>query len=358
MSISDQQRRDDEFSADMLVIEELVRGLSLNHWPGDAETILEVGDLEVTRILAVRHDLFTFETTDRGRRSTAAVFSSARDARRYMIMDLCKSFRFHTRMAPLLMKELAAGSELEDGPTGYRLSWSGGEATFYDRSDAVIFSWVIDAEPAAIVESYRHPNGEPLFDLGLSTIIEEPERPRGRVMDPPGIETPPADDEEVDHVTVDAVLSELGWDRCTPSEADVLRVGEPRVGRAIAYRQSQFVYESVIPPDYRHARCTFSSARAARRFMIMELGQILRLRTSLPRIQPNRLAPGCTIEKGPTGFDVAWPGGRATFPIGYSGHQDALNFSWVAMAELADIAASYRHPNGEPLFEPSNQPGS
>jgi hypothetical protein len=101
MSISDQQSRDDEFSADMLVIEELVRGLSLNHWPGDAETILEVGDLEVTRILAVRHDLFTFETTDRGRRSTAAVFSSARDARRYMIMDLCKSFRFYTRMAPL-----------------------------------------------------------------------------------------------------------------------------------------------------------------------------------------------------------------------------------------------------------------
>ena len=71
MSISDQQRRDDEFAADMLVIEELVRGLSLNHWPGDAETILEVGDLEVTRILAVRHD-----------------------ARRYMIIDLCKSFRF------------------------------------------------------------------------------------------------------------------------------------------------------------------------------------------------------------------------------------------------------------------------
>ena len=32
----------------MLVIEELVRGLGLNHWHGDAETILEVGDLEVT----------------------------------------------------------------------------------------------------------------------------------------------------------------------------------------------------------------------------------------------------------------------------------------------------------------------
>ena len=358
MSISDHQSQDEDFSADMRLIEELVRGLSLNHWPGDAETILEVGDLEVTRILAVRHDLFTFETTDRGRRSTAAVFSSARDARRYMIMDLCKSSRFYTRMEPVRMKELAAGSELEDGPTGHRLSWSDGEATFYDRSDAVIFSWVIDAEPAAIMESYQHPNGEPLFDLGLPAIAVEPEPPRGRVTDPPAIETPPADDEEVDHVTVDAVLSELGWDRRTPSEADVLRVGDLRVGRAIAYRQTQFVYESVIPPDYRHARCRFSSAGAARRFMIMELGHVLRLRTSLPRIQPNRLARGCTIEKGPTGFDVAWRRGRATFPLGYNGHQDALNFSWVAMAELADIAASYRHPNGEPLFELSNQPGA
>jgi hypothetical protein len=357
MSISDHQSQDEDFSADMRLIEELVRGLSLNRWPGDAETILEVGDLEVTRILAVRHDLFTFETTDRGRRSTAAVFSSARDARRYMIMDLCKSSRFYTRMEPVRMKELAAGSELQDGPTGHRLSWSDGEATFYDRSDAVIFSWVIDADPAAIMESYQHPNGEPLFDLGLPVIAEEPERPRGRVTDPPAIETPPADDEEVDHATVDAVLSELGWDRRTPSESDVLRVGDLRVGRAIAYRQTQFVYESVIPPDYRHARGRFSSAGAARRFMIMELGHVLRLRTSLPRIQPNRLARGCTIEKGPTGFDVAWPRGRATFPLGYTGHQDALNFSWVAMAELADIAASYRHPNGEPLFELSNQPG-
>jgi len=358
MSISDHQSQDEDFSADLRLIEELVRGLSLNRWSGGAETILEVGDLEVTRILAVRHDLFTFETTDRGRRSTAAVFSSARDARRYMIMDLCRSSRFYTRMEPVLMKGLAAGSELEDGPTGHRLSWSGGEATFYDRSDAVIFSWVIDAEPAAIMESYQHPNGEPLFDLGLHVIAEEPERPRGRVTDPPAIETPPADDEEVDHVTVDAVLSELGWDRRTPSEADVLRVGDLRVGRAIVYRRTQFVYESVTPPDYRHARCRFSSAGAARRFMIMELGHVLRLRTSLPRIQPNRLAPGCTIEKGPTGFDVAWPRGRATFPLGYTGHQDALNFSWVAMAELADIAASYRHPNGEPLFELSNQPGA
>jgi hypothetical protein len=353
--MSDQQGRDEAFSADMLLIEELVTNLGLSHWPGDADTILEVGDLENTIALAVRQGLFTFETTSRGKRSTAAVFSSARDARRYLIMDLAEdAYRFHTRMAPIAMKRLAPGSDLEEGPTGYRLSWPDGEATFYDRLEAVTFSWVIDADPAAIAASYRHPNGEPLFDLGVLAPVQQ-DRPRGRLMDPLPVETPPADDEEVDQATIDSVLAELGWIHRTPSGADVLLVGDEQGGRAIAYRQSQFLFESVVSPDYRKAMCTFTTAAAARRFMIAELGHVLRLRTSLSSIRPNRLAPGCTLEKGPTGFEVGWPGGRAIFPIGYVGHQNALNFSWVAAAEVADIAASYRHPNGEPLFDLSQQ---
>lgn len=255
------------------------------------------------------------------------------------------------------MKELAAGSELADGPTGHRLSWSDGEATFYDRSDAVIFSRVTDAEPAAIVESYQHPNGEPLFDLGLPPIVEEPERTRERVMDPPAIETPPADDEEVDHVTVDAVVSELGWNRCPPSEADVLRVGEPRVGRAIAYRQSQFVYESVILPDYRHARCTFSSAGAARRFMIMELAHILRLWTPLPRINPTGSLPGAPSRRVRPALTLHGPEAEPHSQSATAGIR-CTQFQLGRDGRTADIAASYRHPKGEPLFELSNQPGT
>ena len=99
------------------------------------------------------------------------------------------------------------------------------------------------------------------------------------------------------------------------------------MGRAIAYRQSQFIYESVVDPDYRKAVATFSTAAAARRFMIMELSGILRTRDRLPKIQPNRLAAGCMIEKGPTGFEIIWRiGDAATFPIGYIGHQHALTF--------------------------------
>jgi hypothetical protein len=358
--MTDQQGQDDAFAADMLLIEELVDELGLDRWPGDSETILEVGSLEDTRVLAIRHGVFTFETTSRGVRSTAAAFNSARDARRFLIMDFGESLRFRTRMAPIVMKELADGSELEEVPTGHRLSWPGGEATFYRRYEAVTFSWVIDADPASIVASYRHINGEPLFDLGIRAETE-PERARGRAMDPPLIETPPSDTDDIDLVTMDAVLADLGWERRQPTGADVLAVGDAQVGRAVAFRQSQFVYESVVRPDYRNVMCTFSSAAAARRFMIMELSATLRTRTRLPRIRPNRLAPACTIEKGPTDFELAWPGGEATFPIGYIGHQRALDFSWVAIAELADITASYRHPNGEPLFDlshPSSTAGS
>jgi hypothetical protein len=347
----DQPSENAAFSADMLLIEELIEELGLDRWPGDSETILELGDLGNTRVLAVRHGLFTFETTSRGQRSTAAVFNSARDARRYLIMDLGDSLRFRTRLAPIVMQEPATGCELEEVPTGHRLSWPGGEATFYRRYDAVTFSWVIDADPATIDASYRHLNGEPLFDLGIRAESEIFERPRGRVMDPPPIETPPLDDEYIDLATIDAVLAELGWERRQPSGADIFLAGDAQVGRAIGYRQTQFVYESVAQPDYRKAMCTFSTAAAARRFMIMELCKLLRLRTRLPKIQPNRLATGCTIEKGPTDFELAWPGGEATFPIGYVGHQHALDFSWVALAELDEIAASYRHPNGEPLFD-------
>jgi hypothetical protein len=190
-SMTDRQSDDDAFAVDMLLIEELVDELSLDRWSGDSETILEVGNLEDTRAVAIRHDLFTFETTSRGVRSTAAVFNSARDARRCLIMALGESLRFRTRMAPIAMNELAAGTELEEVPTGHRLSWPAGEATFYRRYEAVTFSWVADADPATIAASYRHINGEPLFDLGVRAETELVERPRGRVMDPPPIETPP-----------------------------------------------------------------------------------------------------------------------------------------------------------------------
>jgi hypothetical protein len=55
--MSDRPGEDEAFLTDMLLIEELVEELGLDWWPGDSETMLEVGDLEDTRVLAVRHGL-------------------------------------------------------------------------------------------------------------------------------------------------------------------------------------------------------------------------------------------------------------------------------------------------------------
>ena len=351
-----QGSEDEGFSADRALIEALAKGLGLDRWPGDSDTLVELGDMENTRVLARRHGAFSFETTSRGQRSIQAAFSSARDARRYMVMDLCESYRFQTLLPPMVMKRLAVGSHLEDGPTGHRLTWPGGEASFYGRDRAVTFSWAINAEPDTIVASYQHVNGEPLFDLGIPDdewrIHTARRRPGGRVVQP-RVEAPPPDEEDAaDRAALDAVLADLRWERRVPSGADVLAVGDRYQGRAIAYRQSQFVYESMDRSGrYRDTKGTFSVAAAARRFLLVELGDVFRGKTGMPRIRPNQLAPHCAVEEGPTGFELTWLDGRATFPTGAKGHMYTLSFSWVAKAEPGAIAASYHHPNGEPLFD-------
>jgi hypothetical protein len=180
-----------------------------------------------------------------------------------------------------------------------------------------------------------------------------PVRPHGRIVVPP-IEVPPPDDraDRADRATIDAVLADLGWQRRLPSVGEVLVVGDRWMGRAIAYRQTQFVYGHTHGHRWGRTLCAFSTAAAARRFMILELSRMLRNRIRLlPRIQLNRLAPGCTLEKGPTGFELASSDGLGTFPLGFQGRQNALDFSWVATADAPAIAASYCHLNGEPLFD-------
>ena len=148
------------------------------------------------------------------------------------------------------------------------------------------------------------------------------------------------------------MLADRCWERRAPSGGDLLWVGDRHQGRAIAYRQSQFVYESMTGMGrYRDTKATFSTAATARRFLLLELGDVVRRWTGMPRIQPNRLAPHCTLEEGPTGFELTWLDDRATFPAGAKGHMAALSFSWVAKAEPGEIVASCRHPNGEPLFD-------
>jgi hypothetical protein len=98
----------------MALIGALANSLQLGRWPGDPDTIVELGDMEITSLLARRPGGCTFETTNRGRRSIEAfVYEST-------------------------------------SRNGHRSA----KATF---STAAL---------AEVTASLRHRNGEPLFDLG------------------------------------------------------------------------------------------------------------------------------------------------------------------------------------------------
>jgi hypothetical protein len=146
--MADQPPHDEAFAADLAVIGGLAEELRLSRWPGDADTIVEVGDLEDTSILAVREGMFTFETSSRGRRYRQAAFSSARDARRCLVLDLAELAR-PSWMPPVVMTRLAPGCRLEQGPAGHRLSWPGGEATF-----RLVHEWTPRPPAADCVRTY------------------------------------------------------------------------------------------------------------------------------------------------------------------------------------------------------------
>ena len=61
-----------------------------------------------------------------------------------------------------------------------------------------------------------------------------------------------------------------------------------------------------------------------------------------------RLAPRTELHETSDGYRLSWPGGEARFVHDY----DAINFRWIATPELAEIGASYTHPNGEPRVRP------
>jgi hypothetical protein len=322
---------------------------------GDAATILDIGDLEDHLVLAVRKGVVTFETISRNHRHVTAEFGRELDAWSFLIMQLGSSRRSAKRMQDINPRELAPGTTLERGPSGYWLTWRGGAAIFHRDSDAIHFSWVARAEPADIAASYRHVNGEPLFDLGVRFETQRTDPPPpGRVMVPPPVETVPPDDlDAADLAVIDAVAADLKWTRRPATGAEILSLGDAQVGRAISYRQSQFVYEHTVGRDWRKAECTFSTAAVARRFLIAELGSIVRMQKRMRTIRPKLAGPDCSIEKGPTSFLVTSPAGQATFNLGFNGHGHALVFSWVAAASLTSIAASYRDPHGQPVFTPS-----
>ena len=327
---------------------------------GHPSTIVEVGDSEDHLALAVRKGVVTFETTSRSHRYLEAEFARELDGWRFLVMQLGQSWRWSKHMPDFSLRSLAPHTTLERVSSGHRLRWPGGEATIRSEFDAIRFSWIALSDPAEIAASCRNVNGEPLFHLGVEPGSWPPKpAPPQPELPPEPIEIPPPEDVDPTHLAViDEIAALLGWTRRTPVEAEVLAVGDQYMGRAVSYRHSRFMYENTLPDDYRSAVCAFSTADVARRFLLFDLGTILRTRRRLPIIRPNRLAPGCDIDKGPNFIVLTWPAGRGEFRVGFVGHQQALTFSWLVTAELGEIVASFQDPDGKPVFQLPHQPPS
>lgn len=331
-------------AADQELIEEFLdEDPQWQHWTGDASTLLDVGDLETHWVLAVRKGRSTFETISRGHRHVIADFDHARDARRFMIMKLGDSRRRSRGMRDINPAELASGATVTQVGTGYRLSWTSGEANFRSDSDLVLFSWVATATPADIAASFRHINGEPLFDLGIRFETRQ-QPPLQRVTDSEPVESDLA--LQADLGIVDDFLAEsLLWSRRPSWDPIILDVADFDAEWVLGRGEAGHLFERRSQGG-RTVSGTFSSARGARRFAVMELGRLWRESRPMRPIWHRVPAPGTQVQSVPAGHRLTWEGGEAMFAMDYH----AINFSWIAAAELADIAASYRHPNGGPLF--------
>jgi len=323
----------------------------MTEWGASPDTLIAVGDAETFYELVRDGDQVAFVEVQRGYRSTQARFSSVTDAVRFLVFTLADQ-RSGPEWLPIRHADFAPGTAYAPADGDWVLSWPGGQAVSPHRrvrpETAREFSWVATAAPADIAASYRHPNGEPLFDLG---VIESTERtPRTSTLRPRPAETPPPDPRAA--LEVEAVLAaaaELGMTRRPVSEGDMLAVGWDHAGRVIGYRHGRFWYQT-FAGDHRATVATFSAASAARRFLALELCAIARQRRREPTLRVRGSAVDFTVTKGPTEFEVVGPGVSATFPLGPVGQQQALLFTYCATATLEDIMASYRDPAGAPLL--------
>jgi hypothetical protein len=318
------------------------------------ETLISVGDAEVFYDLEADGDQVTFVWVSRGHRTSQAWFDSTQDAVRYLVYRLADN-RLGPEWLPIEHADFAPDTAYDTADSVLR--WPGGQAVIRGWINYVReFSWLVNASPADIAASYLHPNGEPLFDLGVRYQVRttKPEPGPARTQDRRPLEQPPPDPTASgEYADLDVLAVDNDWQRRPTHRGDVFAYGSSkhRQGRVVSYRGTRFHYQSYIDDTYRKTVATFPTAAAARRFLAMELGAIWRQRQrGLPALRVSGPPPGRTVIKNPTEFEVSWGDQTATFTLGPIGQQQALTFSWCAEAAIPDIAASYRDPAGRPLF--------
>ena len=156
-----------------------------------------------------------------------------------------------------------------------------------------------------------------------------------------------ADEEQGDWALIEQFIAEdAEWQRWPGDKGTILDIGDLETHWVLAKRKGRFTFET-ISRGHRTVTADFAVARDARRFLLMRLGASWRSSRRLPDIVCREPAPETTLEHERSPYRLVWSGGTASFASRY----DAVEFSWVAGAEPVAIAASYRHPNGKPLFD-------
>ncbi|THG28629.1 Imm61 family immunity protein [Naasia lichenicola] len=142
-----------------------------------------------------------------------------------------------------------------------------------------------------------------------------------------------------------------GLEPVTRNADDLLHVADAHVAFAIAAHHDLFPVEAARAGQDRVALGVFESLEDAQRFLVMELGAIIRAHRSLPRLISDGLPPGYVIEEAPTALWLTWLLGSAEFPVAPRSRGRATNFSRISRAPVETIESSFLAPSGHPLFE-------
>ncbi|MEP6478867.1 MAG: hypothetical protein ABJB03_05715 [Rhodoglobus sp.] len=136
-----------------------------------------------------------------------------------------------------------------------------------------------------------------------------------------------------------------------PGTGEVLALSDMETSIFIARRRDAVVVETADRSTQRRLQGSFATEQDAQRLVVAMIGARWRSEHGLREIVARTPAEGVAFEEGPTAIHLTWDGGSADFPRGVAGRGRALDFSRVVGASIADIASSYEHSNGHPLFE-------
>lgn len=346
---------------ELVVIERLLDRVGL-HRLTPTGAFIRVGNGETTYTVLEADGTAAFEERQRGVVKQTLNASSVSAALRFLTNLIAGSAR-PSRWPVINPSGFAPGVRFEPLDRGQRLSWDEEWLLFDGRRSAEMrarpFSWVVRATPEEVAASYSDLSGAPLFRVDLAEVARDfprvlaPDAPVTRYS--PEIRRPPAADADqaAENTLAVALAAEIGWAAWPARPGEVLSVANVHgTGRVIGYRQGAFTYQS-FSGDHHTGLATFATAAAARRFLVSEMGAIGRTRRAQRILRVPGAAPGWTIDKRTTGFVASGPGPAGTFPLGPVGQQHALIYTWCASAELPEITAAFRNPDGAPLFPPA-----